>query len=216
MIYRYAIKKEPVDSHKAKWITIIYGIASFIVMSILQYMLNEKIAGYAIMFWSFVNYRMLIGGTKKYVTVYPSNKNESSTERTYDCDLYKYPVLGVGNVDIDDDVSHISGDKGIMSDDSTEIMFQDGSDINFCHKCGNKLQPDSEFCNKCGIKIPNVRSAKNEYEKINKITQVENEKNRAEDKNNCEKSSGRCLMCGIHSFNLVESVCDYCRNKYNL
>ena len=201
MIYRYAIKKEPVDSHKAKWITIIYGIVSFIVMSILKYMLVEKIAGYAIWFWSYVNYRMLIGGTKKYVSVEPSNENESSTEKTYDCDLYKYPVLGGGDEDIDDDVRHTSGDKGIMSGDSIEIMFQDGSDINFCHKCGNKLQPDSEFCNKCGTKIPNVRSAKSET---------------VEDKNNCEVSSGRCLMCGIQSFHLVENICDYCRNKYNL
>jgi hypothetical protein len=63
MIYRYAIRKASVDPHTAKKITIIYGIAAFIVMSILIFALHgSKPAGIAIIFWSYVNYRMLVSG----------------------------------------------------------------------------------------------------------------------------------------------------------
>ncbi|MGI5850361.1 MAG: hypothetical protein ACOX8Q_09940 [Christensenellales bacterium] len=65
VIYRYGIRKKPVDSKKAKKITIIYGICSFIVMTIILYFLGNATVGGAIIFWSFINYRILISGIDK-------------------------------------------------------------------------------------------------------------------------------------------------------
>ncbi|MCD7947271.1 MAG: hypothetical protein LUG13_03095 [Oscillospiraceae bacterium] len=63
IIYRYAIRKAPVSTKKAKWITIIYGICAFIVMSFLLIMINGSgAAGGAILVWGYINYRILIDG----------------------------------------------------------------------------------------------------------------------------------------------------------
>ena len=60
MIYRYAIKKKPIDEKKAKKIVIIYGIAAFIVMCFLLITLDNKgPKGVAILFWSYINYQIL-------------------------------------------------------------------------------------------------------------------------------------------------------------
>lgn len=60
LIWRYAIKKQPVEKAKAQKITIIYGIAAWIVMSILLYIIDGSVAGGSILLWSYINYRILI------------------------------------------------------------------------------------------------------------------------------------------------------------
>lgn len=60
LIWRHAIKKQPVEKAKAQKITIIYGIAAWIVMSILLYIIDESVAGGSILLWSYINYRILI------------------------------------------------------------------------------------------------------------------------------------------------------------
>ena len=60
IIWRYVIKKQPVEKSKATEITIIYGIIAWIAMSILLYILAERVAGGSILFWSFINYIILI------------------------------------------------------------------------------------------------------------------------------------------------------------
>ena len=63
IIYRYAIKRSPVEKKKAKKITIIYGIAAFTLMSVLLFVTNESVAsGSPILIWSWINYKMLTGG----------------------------------------------------------------------------------------------------------------------------------------------------------
>ena len=60
LIWRYVIKKQPVEKAKAQKITIIYGIAAWIVMSILLYIIDGSVAGGSILLWSYINYRILI------------------------------------------------------------------------------------------------------------------------------------------------------------
>ena len=121
IIYRFAIRKKPVEKKKAKRITIIYGIIAFILMSILIFAANgEGAAGGAILLWSLVNYRVLVGGEKK-----QKISPVSELERL-----------------------------GAASDPSQE---DDLPAITFCHKCGNKLMPNSLFCNKCGARVPNKK-----------------------------------------------------------
>lgn len=63
IIYRYAIRKSPVPRKKAKKITVIYAIVFFFLASILLFTTETGGAsGFAIILWSFINYRMLVGG----------------------------------------------------------------------------------------------------------------------------------------------------------
>lgn len=62
VIYRYAIRKSKVEPKKARKITILYGIAAWIVMTIILLALGgTEAAGSAIIPWSLVNYRILAG-----------------------------------------------------------------------------------------------------------------------------------------------------------
>lgn len=65
IIYRYAIKKEPVEKKKARKITIIYGVCAFLVsVAIVSSSGTRASAGTAVVFWSFVNYFVLTRGHK--------------------------------------------------------------------------------------------------------------------------------------------------------
>lgn len=62
-IYRYGIRKRPMEKQKAKRVTIIYGIAAFIVMMLIISALGgTPSASGAIFLWSGVNYAMLTKG----------------------------------------------------------------------------------------------------------------------------------------------------------
>ncbi len=171
IIYRYAVLKRPVDKKKAKRITVIYGIAAFIVMSLIITLSNGNgAAGGAIFLWSWVNYRMLIGGKNRQTQVFTS-------ARAPEVNLPGILKSDIASEAIDDAISDsdetheelpadTSGISEIIAEtddkDSSENGSLDGEvtgyrpTIAFCHKCGNKLIPDSVFCNKCGAKIPNA------------------------------------------------------------
>lgn len=60
MIYRYCIKKEPINKRKAKIITVICAIIGFIILSVIKMILaNEVATGGGLLLWSFVNYKIL-------------------------------------------------------------------------------------------------------------------------------------------------------------
>lgn len=87
IIYRYAIRREPVKPSTAKKITIIYGIAAFVVMSVILISLGGEGAGTAIILWSFVNYRTLISGytEQKYIDNKESQILNSKTKKISFC-----------------------------------------------------------------------------------------------------------------------------------
>ena len=81
LIYRYGIKKEPLSNKKAKKYTIIYAIIAFFVMTIVSYAIDGSAAtGGGLILWSFVNYKILIGGNKK------SNPSRKGLARLIDDD----------------------------------------------------------------------------------------------------------------------------------
>lgn len=85
IIYRYAIRRAPQDAKKAKRITIIYGVFAFIFMSAIIVAINGSgAAGGAILLWSYVNYRILIGGK--------SRRAEAATDGTYNAASNERPV----------------------------------------------------------------------------------------------------------------------------
>ena len=144
IIYRYSIRKGPVEPQKAKKITIIYGVVSFVVMSILIFIINGSgTAGGAILLWSYVNYRMLVGGKKQSV-VY---------EKIHPDAMLSIPnFVGSDMYAADNSATHV-GSECELNCDSCEPERLNAPEIRFCRRCGNKLQPNSYFCNKCGNQI---------------------------------------------------------------
>ncbi|MDO5478953.1 MAG: hypothetical protein Q4G23_07295 [Clostridia bacterium] len=66
VIYRYAIKKTTVERKKALLITVIYGIVAYIIMAIINYVIDGSAAGLSpCVIWSSVNYGILRGKKKK-------------------------------------------------------------------------------------------------------------------------------------------------------
>ena len=75
MVYRYAIRRRPVGAEKAKKIAMGYGVFAFLAMTaLLRHWNGSGAAGGAILLWSWVNYRALIGGRKR-----KGNERQSST-----------------------------------------------------------------------------------------------------------------------------------------
>lgn len=88
IVYRYLIKKAPIPQKKAKTITIIYGIIAFIIVIYVGTLVNDPSPGGAVLFWSFVNYRILTGGVAKKTLNYNNSEiyqskydEEDSTEQ---------------------------------------------------------------------------------------------------------------------------------------
>ncbi len=126
IVYRYLIRKAPVPPKKAKAITIIYGIIAFIAVIYVGTLVNDPSPGGAVLFWSFVNYRILTGGVAK------KTLNSNSSE------IYQ------SKYDEEDSTDQFSNDI------EDELIKKDSD---FCNSCGAPLPPDSLFCNKCGEQI---------------------------------------------------------------
>ena len=153
IIYRYAIKKSPVEKKKAKAITIIYGICAFIAMSFLISAINGKgAAGGAILLWSWVNYRMLTGETTKDKKAKDEENDAAVKGKTMD------HVSAYSENDILTDSQQLSElPLEIQPDCDAEIPFLQNvlihPQIKYCRKCGYKLINGSYFCDNCGTKI---------------------------------------------------------------
>lgn len=65
IIYRYAVKKSPVEPKKAKKISFVYAGAALVIMIFLAILMKSQdtaIGGGVLGLWSFINYRMLVSG----------------------------------------------------------------------------------------------------------------------------------------------------------
>lgn len=171
IIYRYAIIKRPVDKKKAKRICVIYGIAAFIVMSIIVTMVNGSgAAGGAIFLWSWINYRMLIGGKDHGSSSFANQQAPmSDSVDTIQSDITTDTIDNMNNVedtercletpsaDISETVEapvETTHENDTANYDCNKKKVNHSPTIVFCHKCGSKLLPNGAFCHKCGAKIP--------------------------------------------------------------
>ena len=140
IIYRYSIKKEPISNKKAKKITIIYGIGAFIIMSVIIAALNGSgAAGGSIILWSWINYKILIGGKNK-ATVRASDIIEKKSVNT---------VEEKDSVEENNDTYF----ESIALTEPTDDKSKTNIDKIYCYKCGEALPVDSHFCHKCGAKV---------------------------------------------------------------
>lgn len=173
IIYRYAVKKEPLKPKKAKKVTIIYGIIAFFVMAFIGTLINGKwTASISIILWSYVNYRVLTSGTAKQIgagNTYVAVKHEAEKEE--EPKLFLIDDQDTGSVDenIQETGATESSENVASSTAQDELSTAEEADttvknnhvsverlpeIRFCHKCGSKLLPGSRFCSQCGEKIP--------------------------------------------------------------
>lgn len=132
IIYRYAIRKAPVDARKAKRITIIYGVCAFFLMSALIFALRGSgVAGGAILLWSWVNYRVLVGGKAE------AASSEPADNATFEASA---PNIDNTNTQIEIAAPPSYSERSFKPADHT------------CPVCGTPVPEESKFCHKCGAK----------------------------------------------------------------
>lgn len=169
IIYRYGIRKAPVDRKKGKRITILYGIASFIVMSFITLAVNGSIAtGGAIILWSGVNYEMLTRGKKSGQPASvqgtipgpgasPASADTSDTADTPVPAPFYTPVDAPSSVDtLEPTDTPAPADTPAPTDTLAPTDTSAPVPAVFCHRCGSRLVPGSLFCSQCGTKIPDM------------------------------------------------------------
>lgn len=121
IIYRYLILKHPLPEKEAKKVTIIYGIIAFFIMFAVAFCVNGVgSVGGAIILWSWVNYRMLIGGK--------STIQEKNFEKLSEC----------GKSDIIDQDNSECNQIMYCPNCGAKLSLEN----NFCNKCGIKIKKE--------------------------------------------------------------------------
>lgn len=123
VIYRYRIKKRPIDKKKARKLVLVY-VVCMIPIPVMSTLLIKTgwTVGAIVMLWSWVNYRMLTG------------------EFARKSEVFDGQMLNAQEA-LSDSLIEKEGSK-------VNLAY-----IRYCNKCGNELANGSIFCNKCGTKI---------------------------------------------------------------
>lgn len=130
-VYRFAIRKSPMDAKKAKRIVIIYGICAAFTVSVFRFVLHLRgHVGAAVLLWSYVNYRILIGGEAK-------QNNDASGNDDSDVSPVPNPLSATDEV----------------QDCADSATAENKPTTSFCSNCGVSQTDDGEFCSHCGAKV---------------------------------------------------------------
>lgn len=175
IIYRYAIKKQPLPEKKAKKITIIYAIVAFFVMAILL----GGAPGGAIILWSFVNYKVLTNPNKNDIVLKYEISNDEINEEINLKEASKENIAVSENKNVEDEI-FVGGfevsqiDEPVLENESViqsyeveeiepqkekpvimkeSVVIKTTQKVLFCRKCGTRLLNDSDFCHKCGLRV---------------------------------------------------------------
>jgi len=133
VVYRFAIRKYPVERSTAATITVLYGVFFLILVCALLFSLGG-IFIFSVLLWSVVNYRMLVGGkdrrrresfSSSYTSPYasPYSAQPGAEQRSY---------------------------AGAASPSAQSGGSETGGQ--YCRMCGGKLSPGSAYCGQCGAK----------------------------------------------------------------
>lgn len=100
-IYRYCIKKSPIEPRKAKIIVIVDSIIVIIIMSVLSFLLDgNPISMVAVALWSYVSYRFL------------TKENSSKDERLDGQTLGSATEISDPDISFENDIAFQSGANG--------------------------------------------------------------------------------------------------------
>lgn len=155
IIYRYGIVKRPVEHKKAMRIVILYGIAAFFIISAIIFSIDGRGAtGGAIFLWSWINYRVLIGG-KPSAQDLPVQEAASSNNSPQEIipPTSPEPALPDGQIH-QTGISVLTEPEMSTSLDPSKSENDARPKILFCHKCGSRLIFRGTHCFRCGAKIP--------------------------------------------------------------
>lgn len=134
IIYRYAVKKQPIEKKKARKISLLYGIiAALAELAILAFQTGWILAAFLLLL-SWVNYRILIGSRGKKV---PADGLPAESAAKGQQNAMAYPLT--------------TTEESALEENP---VYEKTDSIRFCHQCGSKLVSGSKFCSKCGAKIP--------------------------------------------------------------
>ena len=134
-IYRWGIRRCPVEKKKARNITIVYAVFAFVVMIAVTTFVDGEGSANAIWLWSWVNYRVLIGGRDT------RRRTTDSVESPAECDPWDRPEP-----------------ESVTESPASEISLEENEEesedvVQFCNNCGFELMPGSEYCSRCGKPI---------------------------------------------------------------
>jgi len=139
IIYRYAVKKTSVEKKKAKKITIIYGIIAFFVMSVLITLINGSgAANGSILLWSWINYRVLIGG----------RSNNSSSSDGFTSSPSNIESVKASNRS-NSYQSHPEINQVPLAPPTKKVL---------CKHCGGVVNTENNICTYCGNSYQEKRS----------------------------------------------------------
>ena len=147
IVYRYVIRKKPVEPGKAKKITIIYAICAYIVMAVLMFALGGTAAeGGAIFLWSFINYAMLTCGYKKYMETKDNMYGGIPPHTMVPPDVQKDVHAG------ESDTGGEALSQSLESAKEEATPLKNETDGKFCVHCGKKIPEYSHFCPECSAR----------------------------------------------------------------
>lgn len=162
-IYRYLIRKKPINPKKAKRIVIIDAVCVifiFLGVASLIGQVENPISFAAIFFWSGICYISLTKGYTEETSdismkIIPSEqpvKKKHNPNMSVCDESYGFESSTIQHVDDIEQTESLEAD--ICVEQSGLIQEQIiCPPIRFCHKCGFELVPGSLFCSKCGSKI---------------------------------------------------------------
>ena len=137
-VYRWCIRRYPVERKKAKIIAIVYGIAAWVLMSVIVFVVNDGgVAGGAVFLWSWINYRVLIGGRDK----------RRRMEEPQDDPWTREPEIA-------EPEPQPAELELVETEPSKPEPAPEEEPYRFCPRCGFELIPGSRFCSRCGTSIP--------------------------------------------------------------
>ena len=146
IIYRFMIRRSPVEKKKAIIITIIYAFIGFFIMAIIKFALGEEgvTNGAAIALWSMINYFILVSGKKKIDATETADIKEPV--ESYEAETKSF-------VNAAPDIKITPEPVSRVEEPRVEESKPDEMQGLFCRKCGAQIPSDSEFCYKCGTKV---------------------------------------------------------------
>lgn len=127
-VYRYAIRRRPMEAKKARIFTIVYAVIGFVCMGLLIGYISDgaaTVTGGGIFLWSWVNYKMLTGGRDA------------------------APEQGDGTAAYPPDDPRKAGGE---TQPQGQVLPQNEPEQCACRKCGEILLPDDTFCRSCGTR----------------------------------------------------------------
>jgi len=141
LIYRYAVRKRPVEPKRAMEIVLIYGAVSLAALAaIAAFLEGSWVAVGIVLIWHIASYFILTSGRKQavyndYIVTVPAETHYQPT-----------PTLQWQQPTVHNEIPKPAQEPSVNSKQPL-----------FCEMCGSKLKEGSKFCSQCGATVVLLR-----------------------------------------------------------